>query len=110
MYWRNEGFFLSEMLLSLAAFIMGGAILLPIAIQVINQTVESEKNAAASNLLYDELMYLKITGMDSGRGYVEQNGDQYEVVVNKLQGESSWEVCIYYDIAQKKHKKCAFSE
>ncbi|GAE45296.1 hypothetical protein [Mesobacillus boroniphilus] len=45
---RNDGFFLSEMLLSLAAFLMGSAILLPIAIHVINQTVESEKKATAS--------------------------------------------------------------
>lgn len=110
MFWKNNGFFLSEMLLSLAAFIMGGAILLPIAIHVINQTVESEKRAAANNLLYDELMFMKVTGTDSGRGYIEQNGDHYEVVVTKLEGDASWEVCIYYDISQKKHKKCALTE
>lgn len=107
---RNDGFFLSEMLLSLAAFFLSAAILLPIAIHVINQTVESDKNAAASNLLYDELMYMKVTGTDSGRGYIEQNGDRYEVVVTMLEGDASWEVCIYYDIAQKKHKKCALAE
>ncbi|WP_213368561.1 hypothetical protein [Mesobacillus boroniphilus] len=110
MFRRNEGFFLSEMLLSLAAFFMGGVILLPIAIHVINQTVESEKNTAASNLLYDELMFLKITGTDSGRGYIEQNGELYEVVVTKNEGDSSWEVCIHYDIAQKQHQKCAPAE
>lgn len=106
---RNDGFFLSEMLLSLAAFLMGSAILLPIAIHVINQTVESEKKATAINLLYDELMYLKITGTDSGTRQIEQNGDRYEVLVTKIE-DSSWEVCIQYDIAQKLYEKCAPSE
>lgn len=110
MFWRNDGFFLSEMLLSLAAFFMGSAILLPIAIHVINQTVESEKKATAINLLYDELMYLKITGTDSGRRLIEQNGNQYEVVVTKSEEDSSWKVCIHYDIAQKQYEKCAPAE
>lgn len=110
MFWRNDGFFLSEMLLSLAAFFMGAAILLPIAILLVDQTVESKKNEAASNLLYDELMYMKITGTNSGRRYIEQNGERYEVVVTKVEGESSWEVCIQYDIAQKKLEKCAPAE
>jgi competence protein ComGE len=110
MFWRNDGFFLSEMLLSLAAFLMGSAILLPIAIHVINQTVESEKKATAINLLYDELMYVKITGTDSGRRFIEQNGDKYEVVVTKIEEDSSWEVCIHYDIAREKYEKCAASE
>ncbi|WLR56362.1 hypothetical protein LC048_05440 [Mesobacillus subterraneus] len=110
MFWRNDGFFLSEMLLSLAAFLMGSAILLPIAIHVINQTVESEKKATAINLLYDELMYLKITGVYSGRREIEQNGDQYEVVVTKIEEDSSWEVCIHYDLLQKQYEKCAPAE
>ncbi|GAM13638.1 hypothetical protein [Mesobacillus selenatarsenatis] len=110
MFWRNDGFFLSEMLLSLVAFLMGSAILLPIAIHVINQTVESEKKATAINLLYDELMYLKITGTDSGRRFIEQNGNQYEVVVKKIEEDSSWKVCIHYDIAQKQYEKCAPAE
>jgi competence protein ComGE len=110
MFWRNDGFFLSEMLLSLAAFLMGSAILLPIAIHVINQTVESEKKATAINLLYDELMYLKITGTSSDRRHIEQNGDWYEVVVTNIEVDSSWEVCIHYDIAENQYEKCATSE
>jgi competence protein ComGE len=110
MFWRNDGFFLSEMLLSLAAFLMGSAILLPIAIHIINQTVEHDKKVTAINLLYDELMYLKITGTDSGRRLIEQNGHQYEVVVTKIEEDSSWEVCIHYDIAQKQYENCAPAE
>ncbi|GAE45295.1 hypothetical protein JCM21738_2078 [Mesobacillus boroniphilus JCM 21738] len=61
-------------------------------------------------MLYDELMNLKITGTDSGRRQIEQNGDRYEVVVTKIEVDSSWEVCIRYDIAQKLYEKCAPSE
>ena len=108
---KNDGFFLSEMLLSLAAFFMGAAILLPIAIQVVNQTIETERNAAASHLLYDELMYLKITGTNSGRGSIIQNGDRYEIKVEKNEEDSSWEVCVQYDdYSHKQQKKCASSE
>ena len=108
---RNDGFFLSEMLLSLAAFFMGAAILLPIAIQIVNQTVESEKSVAASHLLYDELMYMKIEGTYSGREYFIQNGDRYNIKVTKNEGDSSWEVCIeYVDYAHQQQKKCAASE
>ncbi len=55
-------------------------------------------------------MNLKITGTDSGRRQIEQNGDRYEVVVTKIEVDSSWEVCIRYDIAQKLYEKCAPSE
>lgn len=111
MFWRNDGFFLSEILLSLAAFFMGAAILVPIATHVINQSMESNRKAEASHLLYDELMYLKITGTNTGRGYIIQNGNRFDINVTKNEGDSSWEVCIYYDdIAQKQQKKCAPSE
>jgi competence protein ComGE len=103
---KNDGFFLSEMLLSLAAFFMGAAVLLPIAIHVINQTMESERNVIASHLLFDELMYLKITGTGSGRGNITQNGDRYYINVTKNEGDSLWEVCVHYD----DQKKCASSE
>jgi competence protein ComGE len=110
MFWKNDGFFLGEMLLGLAAFFMGAAVLLPIAIQVINQTLESEEKAAASNFLYDELMYLNITGTPSGRESIIEDGNRYEVEVIKIEGDSMWEVCILYDIAQERRKKCASTE
>ncbi|WP_226642505.1 hypothetical protein [Mesobacillus subterraneus] len=111
MFWKNDGFFLSEMLLSLAAFFMGTAILLPIAILVVNQTIESEKSVTASHLIYDELMYLKIEGTYSGREYIIQNGDRYDIKVTKNEGDTSWEVCVLYvDYANQQQKKCAPSE
>lgn len=111
MFRKCEGYFLAEMLLSLAALIMAASVLLPIAIHVLNQTIELRKEADAGNILFDELMHIKISGTDSGRVSIQQNGINYRVAIAKSEDNSAWEVCIHYEGEQQQYyKKCGFTE
>jgi competence protein ComGE len=108
---KCEGYFLAEMLLSLAAFIMAASVLLPIAIHVLNQNIELRKEADAGNLLFDELMHIKISGTESGRVSIQQNSITYRVTIDKNEDPSAWEVCIHYEGEQQQnYKKCGFTE
>ncbi|WP_079509728.1 hypothetical protein [Mesobacillus jeotgali] len=107
---KDEGFFLADMLLSLAAFVMAAAILLPMAILVIGQIVDLRKDGEASTILYDEMMYLKIAGKDSGRKLIIQNGTHYEVTISKNGENAPWEVCVQYESARQQSQKCVITE
>lgn len=106
---KSDGYFLTEMLLSMAAFIMAAAILLPYAVMVQSQTIQLREDTEALHILYDELMYIKIGGAQSGRESFFKDGVLFEVTVD----ESSplWEVCVHYAAEnQKNNTKCAFVE
>jgi len=106
---KSDGYFLTEMLLSMAAFIMAAAILLPYIIMVQRQTMQLREDAEALHLLYDELMYIKIAGAQSGRGSFLKDGVLFEVTVD----ESSplWEVCVHYAAKNQKNiTECASVE
>lgn len=109
---KSDGYFLAEMLLSMAAFIMAASIILPFALMVISQTVQLREDSAASHVLFDELMYMKITGAESARGSVLREGVLFETAVYKDNINGSWEVCVQYDGEnhQKENEKCAFVE
>ncbi|MGA9227102.1 MAG: hypothetical protein WB217_12235 [Mesobacillus sp.] len=108
---KNEGYFLAEMVLSLAAFVMAASIILPFALMVISQTEQQREDVTATHVLFDELMYIKITGAESGRGSVIGDGVLFDVAVHKDNLSTSWEVCVYYaGENQKENEKCAFVE
>lgn len=108
---KNEkGFFLADMLLSLAAFLMASTILLPLAVAVIGKTADVRTDEDANSILFDELMYLKIAGTASGRDWISRNGNQYELTVTKDENNSEWEVCVHYESYQQLKKKCSSTE
>lgn len=103
---KNDGFFLAEMLLSLAAFIVGTIVLLPAANMVISQILQTRAETAAIHILYDELMYIKINGLESDRKTVNLQGYFFETRVYK--DSQSTEVCIHFKSEnQKETRKCA---
>jgi competence protein ComGE len=106
---KSDGYFLTEMLLSMAAFIMAAAILLPYTVMVQSQTMQLREDTEALHLLYDELMYIKIAGAKSGRGSFFKNGVLYNVTVDD--SSPLWEVCVHYAAKnQKNNTRCAFME
>lgn len=106
---NNKGYFFTEMLLSLAAFILAASALLPFALYVRNQIVELRENADATHVLFDELMYLKAAGSGTGRNLVVKNHVRYEVTVTE-ESASALEVCVRYESEKKQKSKCASSE
>ncbi|MEH7441132.1 hypothetical protein V7201_02250 [Bacillus sp. JJ1122] len=108
---KSDGYFLAEMILSLAAFVMAASVILPVALMVISQTVQLREDAAADHVIFDELMYIKITGSESGRGSVWRDGVLFDVAVYKEDISTSREVCVHYaGENQKENEKCAFVE
>lgn len=108
---KSDGYFLAEMILSLAAFVMAASIILPFVLTLISQTVQIREDTAAAHVLFDELMYIKITGAQSGRGSVFRDGVLFDVAVYKDIINKSWEVCVHYaGENQKENEKCAFVE
>lgn len=106
---KNEGFFLADMLLSLAALMMATSFLLPYAVMVAIQIKEDRMDAEAVELLFDELMYIKMTGIESSRTMIVKNRSTYHLVVNKDTSEP-WEVCVQYEENEKQHEICEFAE
>jgi competence protein ComGE len=108
---KNEGYFLADMLLSLAAFMMASTFLLPYVVYVMSQTIEVRNDAGATQVLFDELMYIKITGTESSRTTIIKNDVLYHVAVDKNDNKPSWEVCIHYEgEKQRDFRKCAYVE
>lgn len=107
---KNEGFFLAEMLISMAAFIMAISILLPYALYVSRQTVQARQESDAVTILFDELMHIKITGTESERNLIMKNGFQYQVVVSKDASSPDWEVCVRYGKNGVEERECAFTQ
>jgi competence protein ComGE len=107
---KSDGFFLVEMLLSLSAFTMATLIILPYASMVTSQILQDRAEIAATHFLYDELMYIKIRGMESSRRSALRQGIIYQTSVHKDPLTASTEVCIYFTVNQKDKQKCAVVE
>lgn len=108
---RNEGYFLVEMVLSMAAILMAGSFLLPYSIHVRSQLVQSRQDADAIHILYDELMYIRQAGQGSERNLIVKDGFEYNVTVAKDGNDLPREVCVHYEgDHQKDSKKCAYAE
>lgn len=108
---KNKGYFLAEMLLTIAAFLMAAAIILPYSVFIITQIVQIREDAGAVHLLFDELMHIKASGKESGRTLEVKHNLFYQVLVFKDDSGNILEVCIQYvGENQKNIKKCAFVE
>jgi competence protein ComGE len=99
---KNDGFFLVELLLSFATWLIALGILLPLVIQVTNQSIQLELEKTATHILYDELEKRKIVGNVVNNKTVNRNGVTYEVEWRTT--EAKLEVCIVFQNA--KHSNC----
>lgn len=108
---RDKGFFLAELLLSLAALIMAISILLPYSVFVISQIIQLRQEEEAFQLLYNELHQIKALGTTTGRSFIHVNGVQYKINAVTDDNQSYREVCIQFEGEHKKnHKICAAVE
>jgi len=113
MWWKkNDGFFLTELLLSLSAWLIATTILLPLAIYLIAQSIDLRQGTDALHLLYERLQEMKLgisipTEIDT----VEKNGKVFNYKMVHHESEPVTEVCVeYYGYFSEKQSKCAFTE
>lgn len=100
---RNDGFYMAELILSLAGWLLIAGILMPFIMQVKKQTIQIQQRVEALHLLSESIQTVLIERPESINRTVEKNGIVYQVV---WLGEGS-EVCITYeDIQQTNNQYC----
>ncbi|MBP2240864.1 type II secretory pathway pseudopilin PulG [Cytobacillus eiseniae] len=107
MYRRNEGFFLAELLLSLAAWLIIASILFPLIIFSMNQSVQLKEEFNATQVLYEILMDAKKKKTNPMIGPREKDETIYEVTLEITDENPLMEVCVRYeDFLRRSYKKC----
>jgi hypothetical protein len=111
MWLNSKGFFMSELLLSLSAWLMATSILLPLAIFLLGHSMQIRQEADALHLLYERLQEMKLTPELTGNSSIERNGIIFRFKVSAADQESPERVCVEFnDFKKKTISKCASAE
>jgi competence protein ComGE len=112
MWWKsNGGFFLTELLLSLSAWLIATTILLPLAIYLVGQSIDLRHGTDAVHLVYERLQEMKLGIAPTEIDTIEKNGAVFNYKMIHHESESVMEVCVEYNgYFSEKRSKCAFTE
>lgn len=100
---RNDGFYMAELMLSLAGWLLIAGFLVPYILQVKKQTIQVHERAEAFHLLAESMQTVLIEHPERVNNTVVKDGISYVVMWQ----EGGKEVCITYeDILQKKNQFC----
>ncbi|WP_318508426.1 hypothetical protein [Bacillus sp. T3] len=100
---RNNGYFLAELLLSLATWLLLTGFMLPMVMLVWGQSAQLQLENTATHLLYDALERHVVEGVSTEGQLVHLNGTVYEI---RWSGETSdIKVCVEYDYGQSVPKQ-----
>jgi type II secretory pathway pseudopilin PulG len=98
---KNKGFFLAELILSLAAWLVAAGVLFPLFLHASGQAEDNRKSSAAVQVLYE---YLQMKA--AGSAPVLENHESYPVEEVELDGLAV-EVCVHYEKkGRQKEKIC----
>ncbi|CAM3805141.1 type II secretion system protein [Mesobacillus zeae] len=98
---KRNGFFLAELLLSISAWLIAAAFLLPLAMFLVGEGEQLRQEGEALRIVYDEL----------SRQKVSMNGTVYHIsMLQGIDGKNG-EVCVRFDGYRKKECSiCRFVE
>lgn len=106
---KNKGYFLTELLLSLTAWLIIAGVIFPLIMKVMNNIISAEQEYVAEKLLYEGLIVAKKNGFFPVQETISTHQTNYEITHELLVGEAVLEVCIQYvDVYQRANKKCEF--
>ena len=104
---KSNGFFLTELLLSLTAWILLAGVVFPLIMKARNNSIQVEQEFAANNLLYERLITAKKEGILPVHEVFTINQTKYDITLQSAEGQAKMEVCIQYvDVFQRANKKC----
>lgn len=104
---KSNGFFLTELLLSLTAWLLIAGVVFPLIMKARNQSIQVEQEYVADNLLYERLITAKKEGFLPVHEVFTINQTKYEINQQSTDGQAKMEVCIQYvDVFQRANKKC----
>ncbi|MEH7356463.1 hypothetical protein V7150_23420 [Neobacillus drentensis] len=90
----NKGFFLLELLLSLSALLMLSLYLLPLLMELRNQSWQLEIENTARKLMYEELQAKLIESQTFNNYSIIRNKVEYQIIWNDSVSAGQKEVCV----------------
>jgi competence protein ComGE len=94
MFQNSKGFFLLELLLSLSALLMIGMFLLPIFIQVRDQSHQVEIENISRKYMYEELQARMMDHQNFNNYSVVQDGIEYQIIWKDSLVDNGKVVCV----------------
>jgi competence protein ComGE len=109
---RSNGFFLLELLLSLSALLIICLFLLPLLIQLRDESQELELETNARKLMYEELQANLISNRQTPNFTSIQNGVEYQINWKDNESAGQKEVCVRIEKNSFRHgvKVCGLLE
>ncbi len=108
---KSNGYFLAELLLTLAAWLIIAGVIFPLIMKTMKQSIQAEQENVAVKLLYEGLITAKKEGVLSVHDTLTINQTEYEMKQESMNGKAVMEVCIrYVDVFQKEKKLCEILE
>lgn len=97
MLWKNDGFFLLELLLSLSALFMICIFFIPLLLDLTNQSQQLARNKKVKQFLYEELQANLSADWSNSSYSVFHNRIEYKVYWKQSSLYEQKEVCVKVD-------------
>lgn len=94
MWWKNEGFFLIELLISLTILLMLSLFFTPLFVDLAGQSKELEEKKQAEQFINEALEEWIINGHPSFDHSINLNGIKYEITWMNSDAAGQQEVCV----------------
>lgn len=100
---KNDGFYMAELMLSLAGWLLIAGLFVPYFNHVKKQTIQVEEQSVAYHLLYETMQTVLIEHSGGINRTVVKDGTTYEIIWQ----EGAREMCIRYeDVFEQNHQLC----
>ena len=100
---KNDGFYMAELMLSLAGWLLIAGLFVPYFIHIKKQTIQVEEQSVAYHLLYETMQTVLIEHSEEVNSTVVKDGTTYEIIWQ----EGEREMCIRYeDVFKQNNQLC----
>ncbi|MDQ0975923.1 competence protein ComGE [Neobacillus niacini] len=97
MLWKNDGFFLLELLLSLSAWFMMSMFFMPLLIELSHQSQQLVRDKKAVQFLFEELQANLTEDRTNSNYSIYHNGTEYKIYWIQSSEIGQKEVCVKVD-------------
>jgi competence protein ComGE len=94
MLWKNDGFFLLELLVSLSAWFMLGMFFMPLLMELTIQSQQLVRDKKAVQFLFEELQANLTEDRTNSNYSIHHNGTEYKIYWRQLSGNGQKEACV----------------
>lgn len=107
MWLKNDGFLLPEILLTMSAWLVIATVIIPLIVNVKDQSVHLKQEFHGTKVLYEALLRAKKDEHQPQQGIVILNQTSYEIYLGNSEENKELEVCVKFENVYKKlQTKC----